>query len=193
MREISKRWKEVVFELLKSPDTAEILKDSAMQGKLKPWTSAITALAVKSFQEMGYCASARGHRLDRLPVNRNEYLSLDVLALPKTGVRWCFPVAVVELENSAKDDLVAYALWKILCVRAEIRALFCYRNEDIKASTLVKYLRDEVLGAMPLEMRLALEGDLILIVGTRGQAETFPYGFFKWWCFDRGTATFELI
>ncbi len=193
MLEISKRWKEVVFELLKSPETAEILKDSAVQSKLKPWTSAITALAVRSFQEMGYSASARGHRLDRLPVNRNEYLSLDVIALPKEGFRWCFPVAIVELENSAKDDLVAYALWKLLCVRAGIRALFCYRNEEEKASALVKHLRDEILQAIPLEMRLALEGDLLLIVGTRGEAQSFPYGFFKWWCLDRGTATFELI
>jgi hypothetical protein len=75
-------------------------------------------------------------------------------------------VAIVELENSAKDDLVAYALWKILCVRPEIKGLFCYRNEEKKAADLVKHLRDEVLGVMPIEMRLALEGDLLLIVGT---------------------------
>ena len=79
---------------------------------------------------MGWRGAARGHRSDLLPVARSEYLALDIVAFETTGDRrWRFPVAVFELENSPADDLVAYALWKILCVRASLRVMFCYRRD----------------------------------------------------------------
>ena len=44
-----------------------------------------------------------------LPVGRDEYLGVDVLAFER-GVGWRLPVAAFELENSARGHLVAYAL-----------------------------------------------------------------------------------
>jgi predicted GTPase len=39
------------------------------------------------------------------------------------------PISVFELENSPVNDLVAYSLWKVLCVRASLRVVFCYRQD----------------------------------------------------------------
>lgn len=34
----------------------------------------------------------------------------------------------MELENSRDSERIAYSLWKVLCVRAELRIVFCYRS-----------------------------------------------------------------
>jgi hypothetical protein len=99
-------------------------------------------------------------------------------------------VAVFELENSADDDLVAYSLWKVLCVRAKLRVVFCYRRDAPKGNALVKHLSEQVAHAMELQDRTALTGDTMLVVGSRSEAATFPYGFFKNWLFDTNVGKF---
>jgi hypothetical protein len=142
---------------------------------------------------MGWRASAKGHLLKLLPIARCEYLGLDIVAFAENDTRWLFPTAVVELENSSRQDQVAYSLWKVLCVRAALRLVFCYRRQPEDAPKLVRHLRQEVIGAMGLDGRVSLDGQTVVVVGTRDDAGTFPYGFFTWWALDPNTGAFDRI
>lgn len=53
-----------------------------------------------------------------------EYLVLDVTAFRDGGSAWRFGVPVCELENSTRDEVVAYALWKVLCIRQAPRVVW---------------------------------------------------------------------
>jgi hypothetical protein len=191
--ELHERWKGVLSRLLERHEEAALLRDAALNVRLREWTMALTDVVVESFAIEGLQAAARGHRLDMLPVGRNEYLSMDVMAFPSGEIGWRFPLGVVELENSANDDQVAYSLWKVLCVRANLRVVFCYRKTEDAALALVRRLRDDVIRSMRIDLRLGLEGETLVVVGTRGEAETFPYGFFKWWRLERNTGMFNVI
>jgi hypothetical protein len=44
-----------------------------------------------------------------------------------------------------------------------------------------------------LEQRTALEGQTVLVVGNRGEGETFPWGYFKFWMLDSNLGRFEKV
>lgn len=44
---------------------------------------------------------------------------------------------------------------------------------------------------MPLAERVALDGETLVIVGSRNEAELFPYGFFRWWRLNTEIGGFE--
>ena len=44
---------------------------------------------------------------------------------------------------------------------------------------------------MTIEQRTGLDGETLSVVGSRGEAGTFPYGFFKWWRLEKNTGKFE--
>jgi hypothetical protein len=115
------------------------------------------------------------------------------MAFPDAAKRWRFPVAVMELENRLLNDHIAYSLWKVICVRADLRIVFCYRRSGKEASTLLRFLRDEVVEAMGLQGRLRLEGQTVVVVGCRDEAATFPYGFFRWWELENNTGRFQQL
>lgn len=85
----------------------------------------MTDAAVRTCSALGLMASAKGHKLELLPIRRSEYLVLDVMAFAEGPNRWRFPTVVMELENNAREDQIAYSLWKVLSVRAELRIVFC--------------------------------------------------------------------
>ena len=124
-------------------------------------------------------------------MEREEYLALDVAAFPSAGGAWHFPLAVCELENSACDAVVAYALWKVLCIRDALRVLFCYRSAHADAPKLIGLLADQVVGAMPLSDRERLSADTLVLVGSRSESHTFPYGFFQAWRLNQNLGRFE--
>jgi hypothetical protein len=138
-------------------------------------------------------ASAKGHKLELLPIHRSEYLALDVMAFAGGEKRWRFPVAVMELENSAREDQIAYSLWKVLSVRADLRIVFCYRRNGEEIPALLRHLREEVVEAMGLAGRVKLEGATLLVVGSRSESGTFPFGYFGWWLLDTNTGRFERL
>ena len=105
--------------------------------------------------------------------------------------RWRFPVAVMELENSSREDEIAYALWKVLSVRADLRIVFCYRRNSEAIPALLRHLREEVVEAMGLAGRVKLEAATPLVVGSRSESGTFPFGYFGWWALDTNTVKFE--
>ena len=188
---IAQQWYERFLATVQKHEAASALKDAALREQLGKWTQALTSVVVATCEATGWSGAAKGHRSSPLPVSRQEYLGLDVIAFERSeGRRWRFPVAVFELENSLTDDKVAYSLWKVLCVRASLRVVFCYRPDAAQGSKLVRHLSDEVARAMEVRERIALSGETIVIVGSRNEAATFPYGFFKDWLFDPNVGRF---
>lgn len=197
MADLSSQWQRTFFDVLRQDQHADLLRDAALRAHLGDWTKALTAVVASVCTTMGWTAAALDHQSDLLPVPRSEYLALDVMVFtPETGMggsRWRFPVAVMELENRQDADFIAYSLWKLLCVRAELRVLYCYRRQPEEARRLVQALADEVVGAMTIEQRISLAGETLVVVGSRGEVESFPYGFFKWWRLEKNTGKFESL
>ena len=188
---VAERWYREYMAIVQQHEAAAVLRDAAIAGDLARWTQALTGVVVSTCEDIGWNAAAKGHRSSLLPVAREEYLSLDVVAFASTGdQRWRFPVAVFELENSDQDDRVAYSLWKVLCVRASLRVVFCYRRDASSRAALVRPLADEIVGATGIAERAQVGGETMLVIGSRDEAGTFPYGFFKEWSLDMNTARF---
>lgn len=189
---IAKQWQTAFLQTIQSHENAAPLREAAINEQLGNWTKELTSVIVASCEAMNLQATAIGYNLQLLPISQFEYLSLDVMAFSDGGKRWHFPSAVFELENSRNNDRIAYSLWKVLCVHADLRVVFCYRRNADEGSDLVRFLRDEVVHAMNIESRSKLEGQTIIVVGSRNDSDTFPYGFFKWWILDLNTGTFQL-
>ncbi|WP_315701867.1 MULTISPECIES: hypothetical protein [unclassified Bradyrhizobium] len=192
MEPVAQRWFSAFMETVRAHEASIALREAAEKGELKRWTQALTGIVVSTFPALGWQGAARQHKSDLLPVSRSEYLALDVVAFESAGDRrWRFPVGIFELENSPVDDLVAYSLWKVLSVRARLRVVFCYRRDANEGAGLIRHLADEVIQAMEVPARSALEGETIVIIGSRSESATFPYGFFKDWTLDANTARFR--
>lgn len=187
-------WYERFVDTVQKHESSPALREAAMEGQLGKWTAALTSVVCDTCGVLGWAAAAKGHVSRLLPVSRSEYLALDVVAFESAGDRrWRFPVAAFELENSTDDDRVAYSLWKVLCVRANLRAVFCYRRSSDEGNELVRHLAEQVVRAMELQDRAKLTGDTLLVVGSYSEAATFPYGFFKDWLFDANVGRFARL
>lgn len=180
-----------LLESAQDSEFCDALKSASLGGHLARWTTSLTGCVVMACRKIGLRASARAHECELLPVRRSEYLALDVMAFAEGSKRWLFPTAVIELENSQDEDKIAYSLWKVLCVRAAFRFVFCYRKEASAAPALIQHLRHEVIDAMSLQGRVDLDGRTFVVVGSRNDADTFPFGFFKWWELNTHTGRFE--
>lgn len=184
-------WLAAFFRIVQSPEFAEPLREAAASGRLKVWTEYLTRLVVQSCAPFGWRAAAKGHVAEVLPVGRHEYLALDVVAFPGSQEsHWPFPVAVFELENSPEDERVSYSLWKVLCVRTSLRVVFAYRRGAAEGTALVSALAASVVGSLSISERMGVTGETMVIVGSRAERETFPYGYFKTWILDANTGRF---
>lgn len=184
-------WKRVFFETVQSKGYAGQLRDSSLESRLGDWTRVLTEVAVATCQGLGLKASAKGHSLKRMPGADSEYLGIDVMGFEPTDQRWLFPVTAIELENSQQDERVEYSLWKVLNLRANLRIVYCYRPSFKQGPALVKTLTHQVIQAMPIADRINLDGTTAVAVGYRNSADTFPFGFFKWWELNTNTGEFE--
>ena len=187
------RFRDSFFTVVQGDTLAAELKQAAASANLGAWTQALTEAAIRTCRAIGLIASAKGHKLELLPIHRSEYLALDVMAFAEGEKRWRFPVAVMELENSPREDLIAYSLWKVLSVRADLRIVFCFRKNREKIPALLRHLREEVVEAMGLAGRVKLEGVTLVVVGSLSESGTFPYGYFGWWSLDTNTGIFERL
>ena len=190
---LTQGWHSNLFRTLERPEVGKPLQSAALAGKLATWTSELTSAVVETCAAMGWRAAAKGYPGQVLPVSRGEYLALDVVAFADSSARWPFPIAIFELENSPVDDLVGYALWKVLCVRAAARFVFAYRRDAEEGVALVGHLNQSVIGGLSIADRMAIRGDTTLIIGNRGGSETFPYGYFKAWTLNTNTGRFERV
>ena len=189
---LAARWFAKFMETVRQHPASPSLQEAAQRAQLTEWTRSLTTIVVGSCEAMAWKGVAKGHKSTILPVPRQEFLGLDVVAFEPAGERrWRFPVAVFELENSTADDRVAYSLWKVLCVRSQLRVVFCYRQDSGDGSKLVRHLAAEVARAMEIPERTALTGETLVVVGSRDETKTFPYGFFKDWLFDANVGRFS--
>ncbi len=193
MSNVVDEWYETFMQMIQRHEVAAPLREATLQESLGDWTRELTDATVGACETLGWQASAKGHRLGVLPLARSEYLALDIMAFAESENRWRFPVAVFELENSGDDDRIAYSLWKVLCVRADLRVVFCYRRMSEQGSALIRFLRDDVVQAMGITGRTQLTGETLVVVGSREESATFPYGFFRWWKLDTNTGVFGLM
>lgn len=195
--DVGTHWRSAFLSTLQRPETAAPLKEAALGAKLADWTRLLTAVVVRSCEDLGWCAAAKGFALTLLPQVGQEYLGMDVMAFERLsateGRRWSFPAAVFELENSRDDDRVAYSLWKVLCAACPLRVVFAYRDSWQQARDLVRLLASDVVGAIPMERRGDLRGQTLMVTGSRGEGETFPWGYFKVWELDANLGRFEKI
>jgi hypothetical protein len=152
------------------------LRGAADGARLRPWTELLTAAVVQGSESLGWRCAARWVSPGPLGVARGEYLAIDVMAFGP-GDGWRRPVAAFELENSPRDDLVAYALWKACMVRTDLACLFCYRPPEAIGSA-VRMLQRDVLRPM------APDAEVLVVLGTRAAADTFPDGYFRPFVWD---------
>lgn len=186
-------WQSAFLEAVKDPAHGDALKAAALAGDLKTWTARLTTTVVRSCEALGWKAAGKGHRLNLLPQAGQETLSIDVMAFDQAPGRWRFPHAAFELENSPTDDRVAYSLWKVLCLRVGLRVVFAYRADWDRSRELVTVLGNEVIGSLRPEQRVALAGPTAVVVGNRGEGETFPWGYFKFWLLDANVGRFVKV
>ncbi|MBI5364694.1 MAG: hypothetical protein HZA53_16075 [Planctomycetes bacterium] len=192
MTGLATRWASQFYATLgDNRAAADELREASLRSDLARWTAALTAVVARTVEALGLSPTAKGFPCTVLPVKRSEYLGQDVMAFEASSTGWKFPVAVCELENSTSDDLVAYSLWKVLCVRCGLRVVLCYRPEADAAAPLVAQLAGVVVSAMPIAERSALSGETLVVVGSRNEASTFPYGFFQAWKLNPNTGRFE--
>lgn len=190
--DLTTKWTSKFFETLENDRSlASELRVSSLDASLGRWTSALTTAVVKTFDALQMPAAGKAHSCSTLPIARQEYLALDVTAFYKEQPGWQFPAAVCELENAKNDTRIAYSLWKLLCVRADLRVVFCYRPYLADAPALLSLLADSVVAQLPIEDRVALHGETLVVIGSRGEANTFPYGFFQLWRLSANTGRFE--
>jgi hypothetical protein len=189
---IATRWLAQFHRALEGEaETSTELREASLERQLKRWTAALTGVVVRSLEALGLSAAAKQNKGKALPLPMQEYLGQDVMAFTPGAPSWRFPVAVAELENAADDRRVAYSLWKTLCVRCQLRVVFCYRPELSAGAPLVATLATAVIGELPAGARALLDGETLVVVGSRNEASTFPHGFFQAWKLNTNTGRFE--
>lgn len=188
-------WRSAFLNVVQEPEVAAPLKTASLAEDLKTWTSCLTSAVVASCRQLGWLAAAKGHRLDELPQPGQEYLSMDVMAFPSSPAtgRWRLPIAAFELENHRTDDRVGYSLWKVLCLRTDLRVVFTFRRNWEESRRSVDAIGRDVVGSLTVPERMAVGGETALIIGNRGHGETFPWGYFKIWLLDPNVGRFEKI
>lgn len=192
------RWRTAFFQSIEAAEVADPLREAAAAGRLGRWTRHLTGAVVGSCEAMELCAAAKGHSLDLLAEARQEYLGLDVTAFLPAGAEmdsWPYPLAVFELENSRSDDRIAYSLWKVACVRSVLGVVFAYRRSWDEAFELVERLAKAVPDGFAPGHAWACASDsqIILAMGSRSEDEAFPWGYFKFWNFNRNIRQFEKL
>jgi|SRR6266542_3030605 len=176
-RPLARRFWVELRDAVRDPALAPQLQAGADGALLGPWTGLLTAAVVQACGGLGWECAARSEGSRPLPVPRDEYLGIDVLAFGP-GRGWRSPLAAFELENSARDRVVAYALWKACTVRVGLSALFCYRHHPEQVGSMITMLYEDVL--RPLRP----VAEVLVVVGTRSAAGTFPDGYFRPFTWD---------
>lgn len=174
----ARRFHRALQQAIRDPTLAPQLQSAADGARLKPWTELLTHAVVQACLAIGWVCAAKGAGVSPFPVRPGEYLGIDVLAFPP-GDGWRRAVAAIELENSQRLPIIAYAAWKACSVRADFSCLMCYRGGLDQVATLVDRLTNEVFRPV------APTSPVMVVVGTRGTAATFPDGYFRTFHWDR--------
>jgi hypothetical protein len=60
---------------------------------------------------------------------------------------------------------------------------------SIEGDAIVRFLERELLSSI----KAAPEGETLVVVGSRDESGSFPYGFFRWWRLSPCTISFNVI
>lgn len=192
------RWRDAFLRHLENGEVAEPLREAAMEERLADWTTLLTTVVVRSCDELGWPVAAKRHPLTLLPQPGQEYLGMDVMAFSDvadaggTSLRWPAPFAVFELENSPRDDRVAYSLWKVLSVRARLHVVMAYRRTWEQATALPNLIAADVLPGLRQTSGSRLD-EVVFVMGSRADGGSFPWGYFKFWRLDHGVGRFTKL
>ena len=77
-------WYQAFRREIRQARWADPLRDAALKGQLGAWTKHLTGAVVATCESLGWAAVAQGHRAEVLPISREEYLAMDVMAFPRT-------------------------------------------------------------------------------------------------------------
>ena len=139
---------------------------------------------------MGWDAAARGHLGEVLPVpQRIPRARRD--RIPGIGGPLALARRRLRVENSKDDDRVGVLALESPLRPAALRVVFAYRRDVAEGADLVARLTESVIGGLSIADRLAINGETSLIIGNRGGADTFPYGYFRAWTLDTNTGRFD--
>jgi len=184
-------WYRAFRRVVQNTRWADPLRESALAGELSKWTEQLTGSVVATCESLGWTAVGKRYPGEALPVSRQEYLALDVMAFPlKAQPKWQRPVAVFELENQLDLETISYSLWKVSVIRCTFGGVFCYRRQPEEIKNLLSGLAEGVMAAMYRSTELP-DAKVILVVGTRSKAEDFPDGFFKPYVWDSAFGQFR--
>ncbi|MCR4433940.1 MAG: hypothetical protein NUV70_07820 [Caldiserica bacterium] len=191
-KEWYKEWYKVFRRLLKYSRWAEPLRESALAGELGRWTEQLTGAVVATCDSLGWKAVAKGYPGQALPISKQEYLAVDVMAFPsQVEPCWQRPIAAFELENQLDPNSISYSLWKVSMIRCNFGGVFCYCRQPEEIKDLLRSLTESVM--VPLFSPVdSLDAVVFLVVGTRSKAEDFPDGFFRPYFWDRAYGQFRL-
>ncbi|WP_448594947.1 hypothetical protein [Thermoflexus hugenholtzii] len=187
MSGLALKWYHTFRRELREAGWADPLRDAALNRRLGAWTQHLTGAVVSACRAMGWTAVGRGYLAEVLPVVKQEYLALDIMAFPSAPeVPWPRPVAVFELENQEREEIIAYALWKVTLIRCPLKGVFGYRQKSEEIGKLLRALSAQVLAGTEAEGE-----EIVLVVGTRSRAQDFPDGFFKPYRWDGSLRQFR--
>ncbi len=185
------KWYQAFRREVRNSRWAEPLRESALRGRLGAWTKHLTGAVIATCQGLGWEAVAKGYLAEVLPVPKQEYLAVDVMAFPHADrPTWRKPVAAFELENRPETEAISYSVWKVSAVRCSLGGVFCYRKHPEEIGGLLADLTGGVMAGLS-SPRHPHEGKLLLVVGTRSKAEDFPDGFFKPYLWDSAIRRFR--
>ena len=188
----AQEWYQEFRRTLRDHKWADPLREAALSGRLGAWTQHLTGALVAACARLGWKAVARGHLAEVLPVPKQEYLAIDIMAFSLAdGPGWRRPVAAFELENSPELEAVSYSLWKVSTLCCGLRGVFCYRRRPDEVGSLIADLTRGVMAQMYSTEEKG--GELLLVVGTRSKAEGFPDGFYKPYTWESSTHRFRAL
>jgi len=166
--------------------------------KRKQWTNILTEVVVGSCNSVGWNCTAKNHERDLLPFARarkeqSEYLTLDVVALRDSESAWSFPVLVAELETKQDSLRIFYDLWKISCIHARNKYLFCIQKNNADIDLLIKKINAEFLPSLHKTSFNTIHGDTFIIIGNLSKRGDLPHDFFECWKLDEKANKFVRI
>ena len=163
------------------------LEDESYVDSDAEWTEFMMKVMRKMGQEIGCHIAGKNSEVKKYS---GEYLNIDAMFIDNSAYDdWLYPEdwdppvlpsAVVELENQYDIKWITYCLWKILCIRAEMRVLICYQSNTEKVESLRKYLEETIRNR---NLMKDVKGELLVIIGNSSQ-ENSPwkdyFNIFDW-------------
>lgn len=165
----AKVWIKVFMESLKALEN----KNCWGKGDVE-WTICMGKVLERVGKEIE-CDVTMRRNITKKDAYSGEYLNIDAMFTDNqedwNEEDWnplVLPSVVVELENDYGGKQITYCLWKILCIRAEIRVLICYQDATNKINCLKTRLEEVITER---ELMKGEDSELLVIIGDDSKNE----------------------